>query len=113
MLAEFAKLKKELEINNEKPGNNKLGGKFILSFDDYQYKVANQHILDMCIENKDGKKKKGQEDDEEISQSSEDDEDDDENEEGVKEKQKQIKLFDEDDILDIEEAQDHNAFGDV
>lgn len=51
MLAEFAKFKTNNKLNSERAG-----GRFIMSFDDYQYELANKKILDMTIVNKDKNK---------------------------------------------------------
>jgi hypothetical protein len=69
----------------------------------------------MCVEGKDHKKKKATDDD--LSESSEDEDDDDEDFDDVeyrnKLKDEKRKMFEEEEILDIEEAQDKNAFADV
>lgn len=114
MLAEFAKFK-----NNNKDNNEKAGGQFIMSFDDYQYKIANTNILDMTIDNKDMKKIKKLDDGGSLSESSEEDEDDeDEDEEDNKEinnkkKEANQKLFAHDEICDMEDAQIVDVFKDV
>lgn len=112
MLAEFAKFKQNNQNNNPKAG-----GQFIMSFDDYQYKIANTNILDMTIDNKKEAKKKGIDDDG-LSESSEEDEDEDEddeenNEYQNKKKDQNQKLFDHEEACDIEDAQIVDVFKDV
>lgn len=76
MLSEFAKFK-----NSNKDNNEKAGGQFIMSFDDYQYKMANESILDMHLDNKEMKKAKKLDDEIQTESSEEDEEDEDEEDE--------------------------------
>lgn len=52
-----------------------------MSFDDYQYKMANETILDMHLDNKELKKAKNLDDDSLSENSEEDEEDEDEEDE--------------------------------
>lgn len=61
-----------------------------MSFDDYQYKVANSNILDMTVDNKDIKKAKNQDDGSFSASSEEDEEDEDEDEENNELKNKKV-----------------------
>ena len=96
---------KELAIKKDK----KLKGKDMLSFDDYQYESVNQYLFDIMLEQPIEKEIKN--DSDQSSEMSGSEPDSDEDDEFIKKKQaQQYRLFEEDEVIEIEEAQETNAF---
>ena len=82
-----------------------------MSFDDFQYQNINQYILDLKLKPKKVKQQKSSSLGSSLDGSISDSDDEDSDPKVVKREQQA--LFNDEEILDIEEAQDKNVFGDV